>query len=72
MDNDMDNEAPGTVVWIRPSGAKIETNDLPGTVEFCESQGWQLADPPKRRGRPPKDRSAEEPGPADGGEGEAL
>ncbi len=27
--------------WIKQSGAEIETNDLPGTVEYCESLNWE-------------------------------
>ena len=32
--------------WIKPSGLKIETNDLPETIEYCSSLGW-VEDKPK-------------------------
>lgn len=53
--------------WIKPSGVEIETNDMPETLAYCRSLGWQAADKtettessadaPKRRGR--KARTAE-------------
>ncbi len=27
--------------WIKPSGMEIETNDLPKTIAYCESLGWE-------------------------------
>ena len=31
----------GFVEWIKPSGVVIETNDMPETIEYCESLGWE-------------------------------
>ncbi len=31
----------GTIEWKRPSGSKLETNDLPGTIAHCEALGWK-------------------------------
>ena len=31
----------GMIKWVKPSGLKIETNDLDVTVEYCESMGWK-------------------------------
>ena len=30
--------------WKKPSGVEIETNDLPETIEYCESLGWEMLD----------------------------
>lgn len=27
--------------WVKPSGVKIETNDMDVTIEYCESLGWK-------------------------------
>ncbi|PCJ24148.1 MAG: hypothetical protein COA96_10405 [SAR86 cluster bacterium] len=27
--------------WIKPNSAEIETNDLPDTIEYCESLDWK-------------------------------
>jgi hypothetical protein len=40
------------IKWTKPSGAEIETNDLPETVVACEAMGWERAKP--KRGRKPK------------------
>lgn len=31
----------GFVNWRKPSGFIIETNDMPETVEYCASLGWE-------------------------------
>lgn len=44
--------------WIKPSGVEVETNDMPETITYCRSLGWQEVsedEAPRRRGRPPKD-----------------
>lgn len=30
-----------SIKWIKPNGNEIETNDLPATVDYCESLGWK-------------------------------
>lgn len=27
--------------WIKDNGQEIETNDLPATIEYCKSLGWE-------------------------------
>lgn len=44
-----------SIVWTRPSGSKLETNDRPETIEYCESLGW-TRDDQKKRGRKPMPR----------------
>lgn len=29
------------ISWTKPSGLEIVTNDMPATVEYCESLGWE-------------------------------
>jgi len=29
------------MIWIRPSGTEIETNDLKKTIAYCKSIGWK-------------------------------
>ena len=29
------------MIWIKPSGAEVKTNDLPDTIEYCKSLGWK-------------------------------
>jgi len=29
------------IKWEKPNGNKIETNDLPATVAYCESLDWK-------------------------------
>jgi len=29
------------MLWKRPSGSEIETNDEPATIEHCKAQGWK-------------------------------
>ncbi len=36
-----------TIIWMRPSGSEIETNDLPATVEYAKSLGWERVDSEK-------------------------
>lgn len=43
--------------WVKPSGQEIETNDLPETIEYCESLGWK---PVKKRGRPKKEETKDD------------
>ena len=31
----------GKVLWKKPSGMEMETNDRKETVEYCESLGWE-------------------------------
>ncbi len=31
----------GKVLWRKPSGMEMETNDRKETVEYCESLGWE-------------------------------
>ena len=33
----------GTIVWTKPSGLEIETNDMEETVKYAESLGWKHA-----------------------------
>ena len=51
--------------WIKDNDQEIETNDLPATIEKCESMGWKPAKaaklesvdnsaPKKKPGRPAK------------------
>lgn len=48
--------APAMIKWVKPSGLKIETNDMDETVEYCKSLGWK-----KANGRKPKeDKTPEE------------
>jgi len=28
------------IMWDRPSGTQLETNELPETIAYCESLGW--------------------------------
>ena len=30
------------MIWIRPSGSEIETNDSKRTIEYCKSLGWKV------------------------------
>lgn len=30
--------------WTKPNGSEITTNDLPATVEYCLSLGWERKD----------------------------
>jgi hypothetical protein len=32
------------MLWIRPSGTVIETNDLPATIAKAEELGWEEAE----------------------------
>lgn len=52
MESVMDQKS---IVWTRPSGSKLETNDRPETIEYCESLGW-TRDDQKKRGRKPMPR----------------
>lgn len=29
------------MLWRKPSGQEIETNDLDATIEYCKSLGWE-------------------------------
>ena len=29
------------MIWIKPSGVEVETNDLPATIEYAKSIGWK-------------------------------
>ena len=31
----------GTIVWVRPSGSEITTNDRKETIEAAAKQGWK-------------------------------
>lgn len=46
-----------TIKWTKPSGLKIETNDMDTTVEYCKSLGWKQENG-KKPGRPKADASA--------------
>ena len=47
------------IKWVKPSGAKVETNELEANVKAAESLGWKRADEaPKKRGRPAKSEKA--------------
>ena len=35
--------------WTKPSGLKIETNDEPATIAYCESLGWKKAKAPVKK-----------------------
>ena len=50
------------IEWIKPSGAVFVTNDLPATVKYCESLGFQ---------RPETDPASEDdPGSGESGDGQ--
>ena len=29
------------MIWIKPSGIEVETNDMPETIAYCNSIGWK-------------------------------
>ena len=29
------------MIWIKPSGMEVKTNDMPETIKYCESLGWK-------------------------------
>ncbi len=29
------------MIWIRPDNTDIETNDLPATIKYAQSLGWE-------------------------------
>ena len=29
------------ILWKKPNGNELETNDMKDTVEYCESLGWE-------------------------------
>ena len=29
------------MIWIKPSGVEIETNDSEETIKYCKSLGWK-------------------------------
>ncbi len=31
------------IIWTKPSGMEIETNDMAATVAYCEGLGWKRA-----------------------------
>lgn len=31
------------IVWIRPTGSEITTNEEKATIEHCKKLGWKLA-----------------------------
>jgi hypothetical protein len=37
------------MLWTKPNGNEIETNDEKATVEYCESLGWKRAEKPKKK-----------------------
>ena len=40
------------IQWEKPSGLKIETNDMDETVDYCKSLGWKQIS-----GKKPKDEA---------------
>jgi len=47
------------MIWIKDNGDEIELNDLPATVEYCESLGWKKKEEKKKSGRPKKEEKEE-------------
>lgn len=45
------------ITWERPSGSKIETNDLKATIAACEKLGWK-----RKNKRGPKPKAVEDGG----------
>ncbi len=43
--------------WLKDNGDKIETNDLPATVEHCKSLGWKED---KKKAAPKKKKATTE------------
>lgn len=37
------------MIWIKPNGNKIETNDKKETIAYCESLGWKRDNPIKKK-----------------------
>lgn len=29
------------MIWIKPSGMEVKTNDMSETIEYCKSLGWK-------------------------------
>jgi hypothetical protein len=29
------------MIWVKPNGNEIETNDKPDTLAYCEKLGWK-------------------------------
>lgn len=46
------------MLWKKPSGLEIETNDLKGVKEYCESLNWVLV-PEKRKRRTKQEMEAD-------------
>ena len=38
------------ILWQKPNKNKIETNDKPETVKYCESLGWKKIKESKKNG----------------------
>lgn len=48
------------MIWIKPNGTEIETNDLPATIAYAESLGWKRkAAEPERKKPGPKPKASE-------------
>lgn len=44
------------MIWVKPSGIEIETNDAPATVEHCRSLGWEEKKPKAKPKAKPKSK----------------
>ena len=41
-----------TIRWVKPNDKTIVTNDLESTIEYANSLGWKLYEPPKVAPKP--------------------
>ena len=44
------------MIWIKPSGMEVKTNDMPETIKYCESLGWKQKEEVKKE---PKKKKTE-------------
>lgn len=43
------------IVWIKPSGIEVTTNDLPANIAAARALGWKQKEEPKKE-EPKKDK----------------
>lgn len=36
------------IVWVKPSGQEVTTNDLAANIEAAKALGWKLKEEPKK------------------------
>lgn len=36
------------IVWVKPSGQEVTTNDLPENIEAAKALGWKRKEAPKQ------------------------